>query len=101
MCVYVCACMRMCVRAYSEHNVKCMGACVCVHIHVHVFECVYGSLPAKVYVHAIRVCTYIFTARTCTYSETCIIQHPLGNVKQCWINRLLDYSLYGKLTVGA
>ena len=25
------------------------------------------------------------------YSETCLIRHPLGNVKQCWISRLLDY----------
>ena len=25
------------------------------------------------------------------YSGTCIIQHPLGNAKQCWISRLLDY----------
>ena len=26
-----------------------------------------------------------------TYSGTCIIRHPLGNEKQCWISRLLDY----------
>ena len=25
------------------------------------------------------------------YSETCLIRHPLGNVQQCWISRLLDY----------
>ena len=25
------------------------------------------------------------------YSEACLIRHPLGNVKQCWISRLLDY----------
>ena len=51
------------------------------------------------------VCTYICSVNMLTtvclvcvqwnllnmYSETCLIQHPLGNVKQCWISRLLDY----------
>ena len=25
------------------------------------------------------------------YSGTCLIRHLLGNEKQCWISRLLDY----------
>ena len=26
-----------------------------------------------------------------THSGTFIIRHPLGNIKRCWISRLLDY----------
>ena len=42
--------------------------------------------------------TYYPSSIVCMYSETCLIRHPVGNAKQCWI---IEVSLYGKLIVGA
>ena len=33
----------------------------------------------------------VVCAVQCICSGTCLIQHPLGNDKQCWVSRLLDY----------
>ena len=59
------------------------------------------ALPLRVLIvqvkqHKCTVCgiTYVLHTYSYNYRETCIIRHPLGNEKQCWI---VEVSLDGKI----
>ena len=63
-------------KEIAEHNI------ILIQIQPHTLLV---KVDVNIYVHS--------------YSGTLTIQHPLGNEKQCWISRLLDYevNLYEKL----
>ena len=67
-------------------------------MHTYTAYTEYSSYPHSGYPPHITVFglhstpKYIMSTRNAChmYSGTCIIRHPLGNAKQCWISRLLD-----------
>ena len=100
-CIHICKYTYMYVRTYTHayymylvlaYTVKQCGYGVRIYIK---YSVMYLCLETMQDVHliAIIICIHVHALvhMVCACSGTCIIQHPLGNEKQCWISRLLDY----------